>query len=172
MIMWIVGLSGAGKTTIGRKVYEQWKARESNTVLIDGDEVRAIFAQDQTPGDYSLSGRRKNAERITAMCEWLDRQGINVVCCILSVFPDMRAENRDRFSDYFEVYIKVPVDNLIKRDDKGIYGPAMRGETTNVVGVDIPFQEPETSNLAIDNSNFNTPPEEAARIILKQAGIE
>ena len=72
MIVWLVGLSGAGKTTIARELHRQWQAREPATVLIDGDEIREIFKQDQNAAAYTPEGRRINAERIAATKALLD----------------------------------------------------------------------------------------------------
>ena len=152
MVIWLVGLSAAGKTTIGRRLYDIRKRRNAATVLVDGDEIRRIFKHDRHPDAYSVEGRRANAERIVELCAWLDNQGIDVVCCVLCIFPDVLAENRQRFSDYFEVFIDVPLEIAERRDAKGVYGPARRGESANVVGLDIPFPRPEGADMVIDNS--------------------
>lgn len=172
MVIWLVGLSGSGKTTIGRELYERWKSIAPATVLVDGDEIRRIFGRDTAPDHYTLEGRRRNAERIFEICRWLDRQGINVVCCILSIFTEMREQNRSSFTRYFEVFVDVPVERLISRDDKGIYGPAVAGQRANVVGVDIPFPRPATADLVLDNSGFDVAPSTFAAEILARAGIE
>lgn len=171
MIMWLVGLSGAGKTTVGREVVRLWKQTAPNTVLVDGDEIRALFKHDQRPDAHTIEGRRVNAERITELCLWLDGQGVNAVVCILSIFPEMRAENRSRFSDYFETYLKVPLPALMARDEKGLYGKAVSGALTHVVGMDIPFPEPENPDLVVDNTPGLASPEDLARRILAAAGV-
>ena len=91
MVIWMIGMSGSGKTTLGREVVRQWRETTSNVVFLDGDEVREIFNKDRGEQAYTVEGRRRNAERITALCNMLDRQNINVVCSILSIFADMRA---------------------------------------------------------------------------------
>lgn len=169
MVIWLIGLSGAGKTTIAREVRRIWVAREPNTVLVDGDEIRDIMKSDQAPDSHTVAGRRRNAERMTALCKWLDQQNINVVCSILSIFPELRAENRTLFSNYFEVFIDAPLDALIERDTKNLYAPAVRGELENVVGIDIPFPRPEAADLTIDNSKDSLDAEAAARSILEAA---
>jgi len=169
MVIWLIGLSGAGKTTIGRHVHEMYKNKFQNTVFIDGDEIREIFDDHQAVDSYTVNGRRKNAERITELCAWLDHQNINVVCCILSIFPKMRASNTKRFSSYFEAYIKVPMADLKRKDNKGLYNAAINGEIENVVGVQIPFPEPKAADIVIDNSNFNISPKSHAEKIFKDA---
>lgn len=152
MVIWLVGLSGSGKTTLGKEIARLWKKQQPNTVLVDGDEVRRIFRQDTRSSDYSLEGRRLNAERIFELCAWLDAQDINVVCSILSIFPDLRTQNREHFKHYFEVYLNPPFQSLVERDTKGLYRKALSGEMSNMVGVDIPFPAPTNADLEIDTS--------------------
>ncbi len=115
-----------------------WRKQEPNTVLVDGDVIRALFKDNVGEESYTIVGRRKNADRICSLCEWLDKQNINVVCCILSIFEESREWNRQNYSKYYEVYISVPMEDLVKRSIKDLYAPAFRGEMKNVVGVDIP----------------------------------
>lgn len=170
MVIWLIGLSGSGKTTLGSAMAHAWRARAPATVLIDGDVVRSLFDQHRGDAEYSVAGRRENAERITALCEWLDAQSINVVCCILSIFPQMRAGNRARFSRYFEVYLRAPIEVLAQRDGKSLYAPALRGERANVVGVDIPFPEPPHADLTLDTSGATPDMQQLAVRLLNEAG--
>ncbi|MFQ2147161.1 adenylyl-sulfate kinase [Aeromonas jandaei] len=152
MVIWIVGLSGAGKTTIGRALYEELKINQKNLVLVDGDEIRALFCHNQIADDYSIAGRRINAERIQSLCRWLDSQGIDIVCCNLAMFSDIRTNNRHIFSDYREIFVDVPLSALMQRDDKGLYQAALCGRQHNVVGVDIEYCPPVDPDLVIHNS--------------------
>jgi cytidine diphosphoramidate kinase len=172
VVIWIIGLSGAGKTTLGREMARQWRLKAPNCVLLDGDELRELFGHDRDDTVYTIDGRRLNAERMTALCALLDRQGINVVCCILSVFPEMRAENRGRFSRYFEVFLSAPLPVLRARDPKGLYAAAASGRARNVVGIDIPFPEPATADFVIDTSGELPDVERLAAQVLQRAGIE
>lgn len=169
MVIWLVGLSGSGKSTLGREVYRQLKAEHSNTVFVDGDEIREIFRHDRNEQAYTVEGRRLNAERIKELCAWLDRQGINVVCCILSIFHDVMQWNKDNLREYFEVYLEVPIDILKERDIKQLYKPALAGEKNNVVGVDIPFSPPPSPDLVINNSVERVDFTEVAAEVLKKA---
>lgn len=166
MIVWLVGMSGAGKSTIGRHLHTAMKADNPATVLVDGDEIRGIFRQDQGEADYSVAGRRKNARRIQEMCRWLDRQDMDVVCCILSVFRDTLAWNRETYSDYFEVFVDAPFDDLVERNPKNLYKLALSGQTRNVVGVDIEFEPPESPDMHLVNPRPFRPPEDMASQIL------
>lgn len=152
MVIWLIGLSGAGKTTIGSEVHRQWKAKSPDTVIVDGDEIRALFKRDKGIDPYTVEGRRANAETIIELCAWLDRQGMNVVCNILCIFEDILAENRDRFSSYFEVFVDAPFELVASRDVKGIYAPALNGEAKHVVGVDIEFPRPKTPDYVVNNT--------------------
>jgi adenylylsulfate kinase-like enzyme len=171
MVIWLIGLSGAGKTTIGKCVYREWKKHEPNTVLIDGDEIREIFSRNEIDSDYSLDARRNNAERIKQLCAWLDRQGINVVCNILLLFADVSEWNRENLSGYLEVYVSTPLEVVKWRDSKGLYSAAERGEMKNVVGVDIPFSPPAAPDLTLDNSDNRTRHDDTALRILSRARV-
>lgn len=171
VVIWIIGLSGAGKTTVGRELVRQWRLTAPNCVLLDGDELREVFGHNRDDTAYTVNGRRLNAERMTALCSLLDRQGINVVCCILSLFPEMRAGNRTRFSRYFEVFLDAPLTALRRRDPKGIYAAAESGTERNVVGVDIPFERPATSDVVIDTSGQDADIPGLAARILREAGV-
>ena len=151
MILWIIGLSGCGKTTIGRKVYQSIKKNNPATVLIDGDEIRKIFNHDGNSDAYKLEGRRINSERIFQLCYWLDKQGIDVICCILSIFPEHRKRNKEVFSNYKEVYLNASFDTLRAR--RPLYDEATSGKIKNVVGIDIDFPPPLESDLSFETDN-------------------
>lgn len=148
MVVWLIGLSGSGKTTLGRELYRLLKPDHPNTVFLDGDEVRAIFGDSL---GHTVEDRRRNAERITRLCHYLSRQGIHVVCAILSIFHESRRWNREHLQDYFEVYIEAPLEQLQARDAKGLYRAAARGELKHVVGVDIPFPPPCRPDIVVHN---------------------
>ncbi len=152
MVIWLVGLSGAGKTTIGKALYQSMKKRNRHTVFIDGDEVREMFRHNQHSDAYSLAGRRQNAERIQAMCAWLEKQEIDVVCCILSIFDEVSQQNQQKFKQYYEVFVDTPLPVLIEQDGKGLYQAALSGKTQNVVGIDLAYAPPKSPNLIIKNS--------------------
>jgi cytidine diphosphoramidate kinase len=150
MVIWLIGLSGAGKTTLAKNLYINIKKSKSNVVLLDGDNVRDTFGNDL---GYSLEDRRLNADRISKMCKFLDDQGIHVICAILSLFPESRDWNRNNIDNYYEVYIEASMDDLINRDSKGLYKKAISGQIDNVAGIDLEFHPPKNADLVIKNNS-------------------
>lgn len=148
MVVWIIGLSGTGKSTLAGYFVNRLRASGKQVVLLDGDVIRTLFGNDV---DHSIEGRRKNAERLSRLSKFLSDQGIHVVAAVLSIFPEWREWNRKNIENYAEVYMKATIDTLLKRDIKNLYARALKGEISNVVGVDLPFPEPENPELVIDN---------------------
>ena len=170
-IIWLTGMSGSGKTTHACNLDQFFKKRNYTVKIIDGDEVRDIF-KNYDSSDYSIAGRRRNAERICAVCKWLDSQNINVVCCILSIFEESRAWNRETYSKYFEVYIEAPYEFLREhRDYKQLYQDAEAGKMKDVVGVDIPFYPPERPDLVVENNGSLNEIPGMVDIILRESSI-
>ena len=162
MVIWLIGLAGAGKTTIGREVDALLRARKPNVVFLDGDHVRNIMGDDL---GHTVEDRRTNAWRVCRLCEYLDAQGIDVVCAILSIFLDTQEWNRESYSHYFEVYIDVPMDELVARDQKGLYSGAASGRIPDVAGFDIPFQPPNADLVVYNGDPLPSPALLAAQIV-------
>lgn len=165
MIVWITGLSGSGKTTIGTHLHRLLRTESPATVLLDGDEMRRILGRDDQHGDYSILSRRFVTERYHEICRWLDGQGIDVVCCVIGMFPDILASNRTTFRDYIEVFLDAPLDLLVDRDPKGLYRKALAGEMPDVVGIDIPYPTPPAPDMRIEVTRDMPPPESIAASI-------
>lgn len=151
MVVWIIGLSGAGKTTLAKRVVSGVRVRGRTVVLLDGDEIRDVFGNDLT---HDLKGRFQNAQRICRLCALLESQGVDVVCAILSIFPESREWCRRNLQNYYEVFIDTPLDVLQKRDPKGIYRKYERGEISDVAGLDLDFVPPKDPDLLITNNGL------------------
>jgi len=149
MVLWFVGMSGAGKTLLSSKVYEILKSKIPNLVLLDGDALREVYQGDI---DHSVEGRRVSHERFSRLSKMLADQDIHVIGATLSIFHDLQEWNRENLKDYCQVYVKVPMEVLRKREIKGLYAGAFEGKIKNVVGVDIEFKDPIHNDLIIDNS--------------------
>lgn len=153
MIIWLIGMSGAGKSTLAQSLYTSLKPEHSNLVLIDGDAFREVFAND---ADHSVEGRAVNAARISHLCHALDQQDIHVIAAVLSIFPKWQSWNRKEFSEYFEIFLDIPLATLRSRDPKGLHEAAANGALDNMVGYDIPFPRPAQPDLIIDEIQQRT----------------
>lgn len=161
-VCWITGLSGAGKTTISRLVYEELRRSKPNVVLLDGDLLREVIGEDL---GYSREDRMISAMRNARLSRVLSNQGIDVVCATISMFDQCREWNRLNIRNYKEVYLRAPMNVLIARDDKGLYKRAHEGNEQHVYGVDLEYEEPKAPDLIIDNDGTLTPEDVAARIL-------
>jgi adenylylsulfate kinase-like enzyme len=161
-LIWITGLAGSGKTTIGKKIYYKLKEKYVNTVFLDGDIFREIL--DNNFG-YTIEDRLQIAVRIHKLCLFLTEQNINVVCATMSLFKEIYKLNRKYIKNYFEIFIECDMDELIRRDKKRLYSGALSGEIKNVVGIDLPYDKPEQCDLVIDNNEKNELEEKVQKIL-------
>ncbi len=147
-VYWITGLSGAGKTTLGRALWQRLRAAGRSAIFLDGDMLREVIAEDL---GHNLASRRKSAMRNARLCRLLASQGGDVVCPTISMFHEVQRWNRQNIPNYREIYLRVPMDELQRRDAKGIYAAAGRGELSDVVGLDVAAELPEAPDLVLDN---------------------
>jgi len=148
-IYFFTGLAGAGKTTLGELFYKKLKSKKPNVVWLDGDELRPILHANL---GYSDAERRQGSYRTFKLCKMLADQGIDVVCCFICMYDEIRDWNRKNIDNYKEIYVKVKMETLVRRDKKGLYSHGK-----NVVGVDLPFEEPKTPDLVVENDGLCTP---------------
>lgn len=165
-LFWFTGLSGAGKTTIGRKFYERIKMLKSNVLFLDGDELRSVLGDIHA---HSSDERRSLALSYSRLCRMLVLQGMDVVCCTISMFHEVQAWNRANVRCYKEIYLKVPLEVLQARDSKGIYRRALEGQIKNVVGMDIPIEEPESPDIVIRNDGKSSV-DDIVELLLSKTG--
>lgn len=163
---WISGLSGAGKTTIGKLFYDYLRTKKENVVLIDGDVLREITGD----SDFSEAGRDNRVKKNARLFALLTDQGIDVVNCSIGLRNKYREWNRELITNISEIYIKVSMEELIRRDPKGLYRRALNGETANVYGIDLPYDEPEYPAVVVMNEGETTP-EDALKQIVEALGV-
>lgn len=148
-VYFFTGLAGAGKTTLGGLFYQQLRKRKPNVFLADGDQVRSIFGR----SGYSTEARKDAARRGFRLWRELADQGIDVVVCSIAMYDEIRTWNRENIENYKEVYIKVTRETLYRRDQKHLYSSGRK----EVVGVDLPFDEPQDADIVIHNDGQETP---------------
>lgn len=161
-LIWITGLSGAGKSTIAKEIYSQLKPSFSNTVIIDGDAFREVVGNDLK---HTLEDRIKNAYRIVKMCKYLYNQDINVICATMSLYQEIHEFIYNNFEDPLIVYLDVSMDELKRRNQKGLYSNG-----SNVTGIDLPFDEPSHSDFVLKIKN-EADLKNTVRLILERCKI-
>ena len=147
IVYWVTGLPGAGKTTVGRLFHEGLRARRDAVVFLDGDILREVFGNDLT---HSEADRRRSAMRNARLCRMLASQGIDVVCATISMFHEVHRWCREHIARYHQVFLDVPFERLVERDQHQIYSRGLRGELQHVYGIDITPELPEAPEVRVD----------------------
>tara|TARA_B110000238_G_scaffold193118_1_gene229179 strand:+ start:489 stop:992 length:504 start_codon:yes stop_codon:yes gene_type:complete len=163
MVIWITGLSASGKTTLSKTFEKKYKKFIPNMVLLDGDIIRELFGGDL---GFTINDRIIQIKRLQSLSQFLEKQSILVVVAALYSDNEILEQNRNKFKDYFQVYLKGDLSELKKREFKGLYKGAIEGKIKNVVGVDIKWNEPVNSDLIFDICN-NLTSEKMAESIYK-----
>lgn len=158
MVIWVTGLSGAGKTTVCTALRETLKGRVPGLVVLDGDAVRQAISFDL---GFREEDRVTQITRIQRLAKMLSDQGLTVLVAALYSHPELLAWNRENISDYIEVYLRVSLGALRQRDAKHLYD----GSREDVVGVNIEWQEPAAPDIVFDTDFFESPAILAKRII-------
>jgi adenylylsulfate kinase len=150
-VIWITGLSGSGKSTISKEIFNDLQKQGEKIVCLDGDELRKIFgATTLSTSNHGREGRLALAMKYARLCHTLANQEIIVVIATISMFKEVYGWNRENLPGYFEVYLKVPIEVLRRRDSKGIYKRFDAGEIANVAGLDLEVDEPLNSELVFE----------------------
>ena len=145
--IWLTGLSGAGKTTISDLLRKELERRQQPLELLDGDVVRTHLSKGL---GFSREDRDANVRRIAFVSKLLSRHGVAVIVAAISPFRNTREEARREIGRFLEVYVKCPLDELVRRDVKGLYARALRGEISNFTGVSDPYEEPECPDVVVE----------------------
>lgn len=159
--LWFTGLSGSGKSTLAHKVEETLLERGCRVEILDGDVVRLNLSKGL---GFSKEDRDINIRRIGWVCHILTRNDVVAIGAAISPYKAIRNENRKLIGRFVEVYCKASIDALKKRDPKGLYEKALRGEIKNFTGVDDPYEPPDNPEVMVDTEK-ETVDESAAKII-------
>jgi len=146
-VVWLTGLSGAGKTTIANALAERLKSLGYKVEILDGDVVRQHFSKGL---GFSKEDRIENIKRVAYVAHLLARNGIVVIVALISPYREGRNYARQLIGDFVEVYVKCPLNVLIERDVKGLYAKALRGEIQNFTGISDPYEPPENPEVVVE----------------------
>ncbi|MHB8719201.1 MAG: sulfate adenylyltransferase [Candidatus Dormibacteria bacterium] len=146
-VVWLTGLSGAGKSTIAGRLAVRLSAAGRRPEILDGDEVRTHLSAGL---GFSKEDRDTNIRRIGYVARLLSRNGAAVITAAISPYGDVRQEVRDATPGFVEVYVRCSLEELVRRDVKGLYARALAGEIAHFTGVSDPYEAPENPEVVVD----------------------
>jgi adenylylsulfate kinase len=159
--VWFTGLSGAGKSTLSEALAPVLRERGHRVEILDGDVVRTNLSKGL---GFSKEDRDTNILRIGFVAHLLSRNGVAVITAAISPYRDIRDQNRQLIGDFIEVYAKCSIEELTRRDVKGLYEKALRGEIQNFTGISDPYEEPVGPEVVVDTER-ETVEESLSKII-------
>ncbi|NJL78799.1 MAG: adenylyl-sulfate kinase [Richelia sp. RM2_1_2] len=160
--VWLTGLSGAGKTTIARRIEEQLKARNCQVEVLDGDLIRTWLSQGL---GFSKKDRDINVRRVGFVANLLSRNGVVVIAAMISPYQEIRDEIRAINKDFVEVYVNAPLELCEARDVKGLYAKARSGEIKGFTGIDDPYEVPLNPEVVCESGKESV--EESAKKVIR-----
>jgi adenylylsulfate kinase len=159
-VLWFTGLSGAGKSTLSDWVTARLRARGIRVEQLDGDAIRNILPNT----GFSKADRDAHVRRVGYLASKLEQNGVVVVASFVSPYRESREFARTLCRRFIEIHVSTPLDECERRDVKGLYGKARRGEIRNFTGIDDPYEPPVNPELTIDTSGLSI--EEAGLLVL------
>jgi len=150
LVLWLTGLSGAGKTTLAKHITKDLEAAGRAVERLDGDVLRGYFPST----GFTREARDEHIRRVGFMASLLEKHGVIVVCSFISPYRQARRGVRQMCRHFVEIYVKAPVEECERRDVKGLYAMARAGKIANFTGLDDPYEEPENPELVIDTEKM------------------
>lgn len=169
VMLWFTGLSGSGKSTVAIALERELHKRGLLCRILDGDNIRSGINANL---GFSEEDRRENIRRVAEVAKLFVDTGIITIAAFVSPTEDLRqlAEDIIGKDDFKEIYISTPIEECERRDVKGLYARARRGEVKNFTGISAPFEAPKNPALSIDTSKM--PLEESVNLLLKFLNVE
>jgi len=145
--LWFTGLSGAGKSTLSQAVADELQRRGRTVERLDGDEVRTRLSRGL---GFSKADRDENIRRIGFVARLLSRNGAIAIAAAISPYRDVRDEvRREHDAPFVEIFVDCPIETLVKRDPKGLYAKALRGEIQQFSGISDPYEPPLKPEITV-----------------------
>ena len=145
-VLWFTGLSGSGKSTIAERVHQQLRQRGTDVEYIDGDALREVFPKT----GFTREEREEHLRRTGYMASRLAAHGVTVIASFVSPYRESREFIRRLCPGFMEIYVATPLEECERRDVKGLYARARRGDIRNFTGIDDPYEAPEHPELTLD----------------------
>ena len=145
--VWFTGLSGSGKSALANELEPALLERGLKVEILDGDVVRTNLSKGL---GFSKEDRDINIRRIGFVCDLLTRNGVVAIAAAISPYDEIRKENRRLVGRFVEVYCKCSIDELTRRDVKGLYEKALKGEIKKFTGISDPYEEPDDAEVIVD----------------------
>lgn len=151
-VLWFTGLSGSGKSTIAKGLDEKLHAVGFFSVVLDGDNVRTGINNNL---GFSDEDRKENIRRIAEVAKLFTSNGVVTICSFVSPTEEIRNLARTIIgkNDFLEIFVNTPIEECEKRDVKGLYAKARKGEIKDFTGINAPFEEPKNPDLEIQTKN-------------------
>ena len=159
--VWMTGLSGSGKTTIAHQLERELVARGRSVEVLDGDVVRTHLSKGL---GFSREDRDTNILRIAFVCALLTKHGVATISAAISPYAEARRQAREMIGDFVEVYVSCSLDEVMRRDVKGLYAKAISGEIQHFTGISDPYEAPESAEVVVETDRESVE-ESVARIL-------
>lgn len=163
-VLWFTGLSGSGKSTIAEAVARRLEVAGVPVEHLDGDEIRGVFP---TTG-FGRAERDTHVRHVGFLASKLEKHGVFVLASLVSPYAESRAFVRRLCRNFLEIYVSTPLAECERRDVKGLYARARRGEIAQFTGIDDPYEPPESPEVTIDTRRVSV--DEACAMLMARLG--
>jgi len=161
-VVWLTGLPGSGKTTVGRRIVEDLCKRGIKAEILDGDEIRSAISSEL---GFSKRDREIHPHRVIYLSKLLSKNGIVAVVALISPYRSIREYARQDLENFIEVWMNCSLETCMSRDPKGLYKNAKEGKVTNLTGIQDPYERPTNPEITLDTDANE--PEGCAKIVLE-----